>query len=85
MHENEKDLIDGEDAPTNRWEDEENAYVNDYFAELEAEEPMDEETKMEQIPGLKRKWITEKICSEEFKNAVLDFKNFYVIKYTRFF
>ena len=47
MHQNEKDMIDTEDAPSNRFEDEENTYINDYFAEQEAEEPLDEDSKNE--------------------------------------
>lgn len=85
IHEEEKDLIDTEDAPTNRFEDEENQYLNDYFAEQDGEEPVDEDTRAEQLPPLKRKWITQKVASDEFKKAILDFKNFKVIKYTRFF
>ena len=85
IHEEEKDLIDTEDAPTNRFEDEENQYINDFFADQDGEEPLDEDSRNDQTPPLKRKWITQKVASDEFKKAILDFKNFKVIKYSRFF
>lgn len=45
MQKNDKDLIDPEDAAVNRFEEEENQYINDFFAEQDPENPMDEETK----------------------------------------
>lgn len=81
----EKDLIDPEDAPSNRFEDEENQYINDFFAEQDPENPMDEETKASHIPILRRKWITNKISSDDFKRALFAFKHFKVVKYARFF
>lgn len=53
MQKNDKDLIDPEDAAINRFEEEENTFVNDYFAEHhDPENPMDEETKNQLIPNL---------------------------------
>ena len=63
-------MIDTEDAPSNRFEDEENQYIADYFAEQEQEEPLDEDAKAEQTPPLRRKWLTDKVCSDEFRKAV---------------
>ena len=86
MQREQKDLIDPEDAAVNRFEEEENQYINDYFAEQhDPENPIDEETKAAQIPQLRRKWITSKVSSEEFRRAYLHLKNFKVIKYGRFF
>ena len=81
----EKILIDPEDAPSNRFEDEENQFINDFFAEQDPEEPMDEETKQSHIPKLRWKWITNKICSDEFKKHFLDLKKFKVVKFPWFF
>lgn len=85
MHNEEKILIDPEDAPSNRFEDEENQFINDFFAEQDPEEPMDEETKQSHIPKLRWKWITKKVTSDEFKKAFMNLKKFKVIKFSRFF
>lgn len=86
MQKNDWELIDPEDAAINRFEEEENSYLNDYFAEHhDPENPMDDETKNSLMPGLKREWITKKICSQDFKRAFSQFKSYKVIKYGRFF
>ena len=85
IHENDKELIDGEDAERNRFEDEENNYLNDYFAEMYPDEPVDEDTRAEQTPELRRKWITDKVCSDEFKEKIMELKKFKVIKYSACF
>ncbi len=86
MQKNDWELIDPEDAAINRFEEEENSYLNDYFSEHhDPENPMDDETKNSLMPGLKREWITKKICSQDFKRAFSQFKSYKVIKYGRFF
>jgi len=82
MHEADKEFIDPEDGP-NRFEDEENEYVNNHFAEME--EPPEEDSRNDETKQLRRKWLTGKICSEDFQKAFESFKDFRVIKYSRFF
>lgn len=78
----EKDLIDPEDAPSNRFDDEENQFINDFFAEQnDPENPMDDETRSHHVPVLRWQWITNKISSDEFKKALYAFKHFKVVKY----
>ena len=40
-------MIDTEDAERNRFEDEEANYLNDYFAEMYPDEPVDDDTRTE--------------------------------------
>ena len=85
IHEHDKELIDGEDAERNRFEDEENNFLNDYFTDMFPDEPVDEDLRAERTPELRRQWITDKVCSDEFQAKIMDLKQFKVIKYSNVF
>ena len=85
IHEHDKELIDGEDAERNRFEDEENNFLNDYFTDMFPDEPVDEDLRAERTPELRRQWITDKVSSDEFQAKIMDLKQFKVIKYSNVF
>lgn len=75
-----RDYYEGEAAQNLQAEEEK--YIDDYFDSLE--EPMEEEAKNEKIPELKVKFLEKKLCEGEWKDEILSFRNYKVVRFPRF-
>lgn len=75
-----KDYFDGEAAHNLAAEEEK--FIDDYYDGLD--DPVDEESKNERNPLLKLQFLQHKLCSDEWKKEILEFKNYRVVKFPRF-
>lgn len=76
-----KDYIEGEHANTIAAEEEK--FIEDYFDGLE--EQLEGDARAEKTPEIRQKFLLEKLCGEEWKKEILKFRNYQVIRFTRFF
>lgn len=61
---------------------EEEKFVDDYYDSLD--EPLEEEAKAERTPEVKFKFLQHKLCDGNWKQEILVFKNYRVVRFPRF-
>jgi hypothetical protein len=76
-----KDYLEGELAQNMVAEEEK--FIEDYYDSLD--DPVEEEAKADKNPELRNNFLLHKLCEDIWKTDLLDFKEYRVVKFSRFF